>query len=143
MHSNYKKNLVEERHIYCLIFDNKHMYVGQTDDLKRREQEHRRPSGKWGNKKFEFVHLSTLEGTFYDAEDHEYAWRYAAQIRNWKIYGSPPNQVVNSATRMNPRRHRICKKCKFPFYMPSPYRTQWWVYAPMIMAAGAYIWHIF
>lgn len=102
------------RHLYALMFDNRHCYVGQTIALKRREAEHKRD---WG-RPFRMVHLGTIEGTQALAEAHEYAWRWKAHRAGWRNYGknragevfiiSDPNR------RMLREHHRIAADLKWP-----------------------------
>ncbi|WP_447896623.1 GIY-YIG nuclease family protein [Stenotrophomonas acidaminiphila] len=101
------------RHIYALIFKDKHCYVGQTNDLERRKSEHMSERGGW-REPFEMIHLDTMKGTREEAEDYEYAWRYTAQRKGWSVIGKPPKVVVNSSTHMTIQRHRIAKKKRWP-----------------------------
>ncbi|WOB27774.1 MULTISPECIES: GIY-YIG nuclease family protein [Xanthomonas] len=94
-----QKHLPRPRHLYGLFFNNGCCYVGQTVDLKQREQQHRSPRGAWQGKSFSFVPLSVMTGTQADAELHEYAWRYKAFQKGWRIYAKPPGILIR-----NPRR---------------------------------------
>lgn len=99
---NWKRNqkyLSRPRHLYGLFFDNGCCYVGQTVDLKQREQQHRSARGGWQGRRFSFVPLSSMTGTQANAEAHEYAWRYKAFQHGWRIYSKPPGLIIR-----NPRR---------------------------------------
>jgi len=94
---NWKRNqkyLPRPRHLYGLFFDNGCCYVGQTVDLKQREQQHRSARGGWQGRRFSLVPLSSMTGTQADAELHEYAWRYKAFQKGWLIYSKPPGLVI-------------------------------------------------
>ncbi|ENB4166117.1 GIY-YIG nuclease family protein [Stenotrophomonas maltophilia] len=94
---NWKRNqkyLPRPRHLYGLFFDNGCCYVGQTVDLKQREQQHRSARGGWQGRRFSFVPLSSMTGTQADAEAHEYAWRYKAFQHGWRIYSKPPGILI-------------------------------------------------
>ncbi|MBA0369525.1 GIY-YIG nuclease family protein [Stenotrophomonas maltophilia] len=109
-----EKYQARPRHIYALLFDNGCCYVGQTTDLRRREGQHRSHAGGWQGQSFTFIQLATMTGTKAEAENHEYAWRFAAQRAGWRIYGKPPNIRVNTALRMTPLRRSIAKHCVWP-----------------------------
>lgn len=99
---NWKRNqkyLPRPRHLYGLFFDNGCCYVGQTVDLKQREQQHRSARGGWQGRRFSFVPLSSMTGTQADAEAHEYAWRYKAFQHGWRIYSKPPGILIRDPRR--------------------------------------------
>lgn len=99
---NWKRNqkyLPRPRHLYGLFFENGCCYVGQTVDLKQREQQHRSPRGGWQGRRFSFVPLSSMTGTQADAEAHEYAWRYKAFQKGWRIYSKPPGILIQDPRR--------------------------------------------
>lgn len=99
---NWKRNqkyLSRPRHLYGLFFDNGCCYVGQTVDLKQREQQHRSARGGWQGRRFSFVPLSSMTGTQADAEAHEYAWRYKAFQKGWRIYSKPPGILIRDPSR--------------------------------------------
>lgn len=99
---NWKRNqkyLPRPRHLYGLFFENGCCYVGQTVDLKQREQQHRSARGGWHGRRFSFVPLSSMTGTQADAELHEYAWRYKAFQKGWRIYSKPPGLVIRDPRR--------------------------------------------
>ena len=104
-----------QRFIYALIFKDKHCYVGQTVDLERRKQEHKGSSGGW-KEPFEMIQLDIMQGTRQEAEDFEYAWRYTAQRKGWRIIGKPPKLLVDSTRHMTVHRHRIAKGKKWPLH---------------------------
>ena len=81
---NWKRNqkyLPRPRHLYGLFFDNGCCYVGQTVDLKQREQQHRSARGGWQGRRFSFVPLSSMTGTQADAEAQAIAIAAAAALR--------------------------------------------------------------
>jgi hypothetical protein len=99
---NWKRNqkyLPRARHLYGLFFNNGCCYVGQTVDLRQREQQHRSPRGGWQGKPFAFAPLSSMTGTQADAELHEYAWRYKAFQKGWRIYSKPPGVLIRDPRR--------------------------------------------
>lgn len=94
-----QKYLPRTRHLYGLFFNNGCCYVGQTVDLKQREQQHRGSRGGWQGQPFSFVPLSSMTGTQADAELHEYAWRYKAFQKGWRIYSKPPGILIQDPRR--------------------------------------------
>lgn len=99
---NWKSNqkyLPRSRHLYGLFFGNGCCYVGQTVDLKQREKQHRSARGGWHDHRFSFVPLSSITGTQADAELHEYAWRYKAFQKGWRIYAKPPGVLIRDPRR--------------------------------------------
>lgn len=94
-----QKHLPRTRHLYALFFSNGCCYVGQTVDLKQREQQHRSARGGWQGRRFWFVPLSSMTGTQADAELHEYAWRYKAFQHGWRIYSKPPGILIRDPRR--------------------------------------------
>lgn len=94
-----QKYLPRPRHLYGLFFNNGCCYVGQTVDLKQREQQHRSSRGGWQGQPFSFVPLSSMTGTQADAELHEYAWRYKAFQKGWRIYSKPPGILIRDPRR--------------------------------------------
>lgn len=99
---NWKRNqkyLPRPRHLYVLFFSNGCCYVGQTVDLRQREQQHRSSRGGWQGQTFSFVPLSSMTGTQADAEVHEYAWRHKAFLKGWRIYAKPPGILIRDPRR--------------------------------------------
>lgn len=107
-----ERDLVRDRYIYALLFFNDCCYIGQSVDTNRRLREHILKSG-W-DKKFVMLKLDKVKGTYYDAEDYEYAWRACAQKNGWKIYGLPPDVIVDPSRRMNAKRNKILSKLIWP-----------------------------
>jgi len=90
----------KQRHLYALVFDSERaVYVGQSTDIKRRAQQHASTRGGW-LRPFRVVHLETIEGTFAQAEEREYVWRWVAHIKGYTVYVQPPNVRVNLGRRM-------------------------------------------
>lgn len=102
------------RHLYALLFSNGCAYIGQTVDLKTREQQHRRPAGGWGRQEFECVHLGTVQDTQAVAEDFEHAWRHVANKAGWHIYAKPPGVVVNPSRQMTLQRYALARRLRWP-----------------------------
>lgn len=88
------------RHLYALVFDSEGaVYVGQSTDVKRRAQQHASSRGGW-LRPFRVIHLETIEGTFAQAEEREYVWRWVAHLKGYTVYVQPPNVRVNLSRRM-------------------------------------------
>lgn len=102
------------RHLYALLFENGCAYIGQTVDLRQREQQHRRVAGGWLGKAFQCVHLGTVEDTEAVAVDYEHAWRHVAAQAGWRIYAKPPGVVVNHRKRMTPQRFALARTLRWP-----------------------------
>lgn len=102
------------RHLYALLFPNGCAYIGQTVDLRKREQQHRRPAGGWRGQSFTCVHLGTVETTQAVAEDYEHAWRYTAHQAGWRIYAKPPGVVVNPRRQMTSQRYALARSLRWP-----------------------------
>jgi hypothetical protein len=111
------------RALYALVFSQESaVYVGQSVDAHRRRQQHALPSGGW-QRPFDFVVLGHCVGTQADAETHEYAWRLVAASRGWRVYGRPPNIVVN------PRRRRTWDRWRLSWRLQWSWPLGWpWVY---------------
>ncbi|KAB7628924.1 GIY-YIG nuclease family protein [Stenotrophomonas rhizophila] len=125
-----------DRHIYALLFSNGCVYVGQTVNLKDREQQHRR-SGGW-KQSFTFHSLDTVHGTQAQAEDYEFAWRNVANRAGHTIYGLAPNIVVSATKKMTFERQNIARGKVWPLkkrWKPWPWATAasvalpllWWI----------------
>lgn len=112
------------RHLYALLFSNGCAYIGQTVNLRQREQQHRRPAGGWGGKTFQCVHLGTLEDTEAVAVDFEHAWRHVAAEAGWRIYGKPPGVVVKHHRQMSARRYELARQLRWP----TTHRRRWSVW---------------
>lgn len=102
------------RHLYALLFENGCAYIGQTVNLRQREQQHRRPAGGWGGKAFQCVHLGTVEDTEAVAVDFEHAWRHVAAQAGWRIYAKPPGVVVNHRRQMTPQHYALARSLRWP-----------------------------
>lgn len=103
-----------QRHIYALLFANSCCYVGQSVNLSRRLRQHRHKPGGWGNQKFTMIKLGCVNGTYAQAEEHEFAWRLCAQKNGWTIYGLPPNIVVNPQLKATRNRLALAQRCVWP-----------------------------
>lgn len=88
------------RHLYALVFDNERaVYVGQTVNMKQRGQQHAAPSGGW-LRDFSMIRLETITGTYMDAEQREFVWRWVAHLKGYNVYVLPPNVRVNLGRKM-------------------------------------------
>ena len=83
------------RYLYALIFDNGCIYIGQTVNPKNREKQHLSVKGGWLNESFTYHLLNSVDGTQAQTEDYEHAWRLVANARGRRVYGLPPNIVIN------------------------------------------------
>ena len=113
--SRAQKHHSRPRHLYALLFANRHCYVGQSVDLKRRSREHKRD---WPDD-FEMIHLGTMQGSQAQAEEYEYAWRWKAHRAGWRNYGKDPKTgkvfvIRNPEWRMQPQHYHIAKGLKWP-----------------------------
>ena len=102
------------RQLYALLFENGCAYIGQSVDVKTREQQHRRTSGGWGDKSFQCVPLETVEGTEKEARDYEHAWRHKAAKNGWSIYAKPPAIIVDHRKQMTIKRYLLAKQLRWP-----------------------------
>lgn len=108
-----QKYHTRERHLYALKFKDGAVYIGQTVDMERRRKEHESIAGGWPSA-FEFQHLSTIQGTQLDAEDHERAWRYVAASRGHRIFAKPPGIVVDCRRQQTPNSLKLSKTIRWP-----------------------------
>ncbi len=106
-----QKYRARERHIYALVFEDNRVYIGQSVDIKRREGQHKAWSGGWNTNKFRVVPLDTMTGTYAQAEEYEYAWRYKAMRAGFKVYGKP-GLIIDARRRMYWNRYMIAWKAK-------------------------------
>lgn len=108
-----QKYHTRERHLYALKFKSGAVYIGQTVNMERRRKEHESIAGGWPSA-FEFQHLSTIQGTQLDAEDHERAWRYVAASRGHRIFAKPPGIVVDCRRQQTPNSLKLAKTLPWP-----------------------------
>lgn len=108
-----QKYHARERHLYALKFKSGAVYIGQTVDMERRRKEHESIAGGWPSA-FEFQHLSTIQGTQLEVEDHERAWRYVAAAHGHQIYGKPPGIVVDCRRQQTPSSLKLAKALPWP-----------------------------
>jgi hypothetical protein len=115
------------RHLYALLFESGRAYIGQTVDMRRRNAEHAKA---WASP-FNMVHLGDCQGTYADAEDHEYAWRYVGGQAGWTILARDRQNntfVVNPENRMTPDRCRIAARCRWPRqHRRTGWSAPWWL----------------
>lgn len=131
-----EKYHVRPRHLYALVFPEGFVYIGQSVDLKTREAQHRAPSGGW-NREFEFLPLSTIEGTKADAEHHEVAWRTLAARKGWGVYARPPGiPIRRHGARMNRQAYAAMRTMTWPL---TSHRVNWgaWLLGALTMLAIA------
>ncbi len=147
-----QKYLTRPRHLYGLFFDNGCCYVGQTVDLRQREQQHRSARGGWQGRRFSFVPLSSMTGTQADAEAHEYAWRYKAFQQGWRIYAKPPGVLIRDPRRRTTWEIKhLANGLVWPTIVPAPRRhagatgnllwsaLKWLLLYPMLLIAGLWL----
>ena len=133
-----QKYLPRARHLYGLFFNNGCCYVGQTVDLKQREQQHRSSRGGWQGQPFSFVPLSSMTGTQADAELHEYAWRYKAFQKGWRIYSKPPGILIRDPRRRSTSDvRRLASTYTWPAFVPG---TRRFAGIPSSLAWGFFKW---
>lgn len=108
-----QKYHARERHLYALKFKSGAVYIGQTVDMERRRKEHESIAGGWP-RAFEFQHLSTIQGTQLEAEDHERAWRYVAASHGHQIFAKPPGIVVDCRRQQTPNSLKLAKTLPWP-----------------------------
>lgn len=113
--SRAQKHHSRPRHLYALLFANRHCYVGQSVDLKRRSREHKRD---WPDD-FEMIHLGTMQGSQAQAEEYEYAWRWKAHKAGWRNYGKQSRTgsvflIRDPRLRMEARHYGIARNLKWP-----------------------------
>ena len=115
------------RHLYALLWKSGRCYIGQSVDLRRRHSEH---SKAWGEP-FSMVHLGDCEGTYADAEEHEYAWRYVGQSAGWTIVARDRQNntfTVNAHNRMTPDRYKLAARCRWPkAHRRNGWSIPWWL----------------
>lgn len=104
-----------QRFLYALLWNGgSRVYVGQTVDTVRREQQHRKA---W-SQPFVFRVLGSMEGTQSQGEDWEYAWRLVAWRAGCEVVaktvGGTAFTVRNPRRRMNALRYQIATRCKWP-----------------------------
>lgn len=102
------------RKLYALLFDNGCAYIGQSVDLKEREQQHRRPAGGWWGIPFQCVPLGVVHDTEERAKEYEHAWRHKAAKNGWTIYAKPPGIKVNHHHQMSLRRYMLAWSLRWP-----------------------------
>ena len=107
-----QKYHARERHLYALKFKSGAVYIGQTVNMERRRKEHESIAGGWPSA-FEFQHLSTIQGTQLEAEDHERAWRYVAASHGDQIFGKPPGIVVDCRRQQTPSSLKLAKTLRW------------------------------
>lgn len=126
------------RHLYVLRFNNNAVYIGQTVDLKRRENQHRSAAGGWKTE-LEFIPLESVTGTKEELEHHEFAWRYVAQCNGHVVYGKPPNIIVNPAKKLTWERRRLVKQKAWT--IRKKHNHTWsWATASAVVALGLALW---
>ena len=88
------------RYLYALVFDGEHaVYIGQSMNPEQRASQHRSTGGGW-LRPHRMVVLEVFSGTFAQAEEREYVWRWVAHTKGWRVYVQPPNVVVRLERRM-------------------------------------------
>jgi hypothetical protein len=72
------------RYIYLLIFDDWHVYVGQTATPRIRIKAHMSKRGGW-KKPFKSEIIDCIDGNTSEAVFYEYTWRWFLHTQGWKI----------------------------------------------------------
>lgn len=103
------------RHLYALIFDDRHVYVGQTIDLEQRRRQHAK---RWPEP-FTMLPLAVIEGTCADAVEHEYAWRLLAERRGLTVLADV-GVTIRPHLRFTEARGRLADNLRWPS-QPSPF----------------------
>lgn len=120
-----------QRFLYSLAWHGPRprVYIGQTVDPQRREQQHRQA---WSQHDFKFRVLGSMNGTQAQGEDWEYAWRYVA----WragnevvaKTIGGVAFTIRNPGRRMTPERYRIAAQCQWPTARRRTHARRGWLF---------------
>lgn len=134
-----EKQRKRPRHIYALIFANNCCYIGQSVHLKRRLSQHQHRKGGWDGQKFQMVRLQTVKDTYAGAENWEFAWRVCAQRKGWRIYGLPPNIVVDSQRKATRQQLSLANKCKWPTRFSSVGGIVQHLMGRLIVAGGLFL----
>lgn len=103
------------RYLYVLMFADQSCYVGQTVSLKHREAQHRQT---W-NKKFKMYKLCKMKGTYQEAEEYEYAWRYKAFQQGLLVHGAP-DYHVDPTRRLTDLRKWLSQRLTWPNHITPP-----------------------
>lgn len=117
-----QKFCARPRTLYALLFPTGHAYIGQSVDVIKREQQHRRPAGGWCGKAFDCVVLEIRTCTELQAADLEHAWRLKALRHGWMIYAKPPGLVVDPRRRATLKRRWLSFGRRWPRQHS---RTRW------------------
>ncbi|WP_080052363.1 GIY-YIG nuclease family protein [Stenotrophomonas maltophilia] len=118
-----QKYHIRSRTLYALVFENGHVYIGQTVDLDQRQKQHRSLRGGWEGKPFDVVNLGSVNATEAQASEYEYAWRINAAKAGWKIYAKPPGVTCDPWKRATRQRQHLAgslswqiPRRRFPFF---------------------------
>lgn len=147
-----QKYLPRPRYLYAFFFNGGCCYVGQTVDLLNREKQHRGSRGGWQGRPFQFVPLGQMVGTQADAEVHEYAWRYKAHLKGWRIYAKPPGMLIRDPRRRTTwHMQNLALGLAWPAILPAPRRRveatrrllwgsfKWLLLYPMLLIAALWL----
>lgn len=133
----------QDRVIYVLRWHTGYVYVGQTNNPKRRWGEHRR--GGWWAPPSKMVQVWDLpNSTEAEAEDWEHAVRLCCQWEGLKVYYAPPGEVIRDVrNQITPLRRRYAKRCHKAFChrmgLRRRLRIPWWVWLGLLVG----VWYIF
>jgi len=133
-----QKYTPRKRYLYALIFDRKRVYIGQSIDLGRRYREHSR-DWCWP---FHLVPLGSIRGTYADAEEYEYAWRYRAGREGFRVLGKSQDNSdiyeIDPRRRMNHDRYRIASTLRWPEEHRRRVRRWRWI-LPSLLLLGLFL----
>lgn len=109
--NSHERTTPRRRYLYALMFEKSNRcYIGQSVSPKRRNAQHKKT---WGRERFTMYVLGSIYGTYNDAEEYEYAWRYRAHLKNIDVYGMP-GVIINPTNRMSRERTDLSNRLKWP-----------------------------
>jgi len=132
------------RHLYALLFSDG-VYIGQTVNLAKREQQHRSERGGWCGKPFQCVHLSTIQGTEEDAVEYEHAWRLKAWQLGHRVFAKPPGIPCNPTRQSSWRRRNLARGLQWPIERRRTRMSRAWllllvpVLGPLLLSLVAWV----
>lgn len=126
-----EKYFKRPRHLYALHFSDGCVYIGQTVDMRKREQQHRSPRGGW-HRSFTVIHLETVEGTRAQASEHEVAWRMIAHQAGHGVYAKPPGTLIRRhGAYLTPFSRQLIQSRRWPMKRARARACAWWAAAAL------------